>query len=142
MQGEEREAAKLFQELLRQSVRAGLFATMAEEVDALCGPHYRPDSQSVYHRAGSEIGVAYLHGGKESIRQPRVRHETGGEVRLASYEVASSPMVLFDQVVAAVDQGLSVRGVERAMDKALSKSAVSRMWIEKGREQIELLRNR
>ena len=82
MQGEEREAAKLFQELLRQSVRAGLFAVMAEEVDALCGPRYRPDSQSVYQRAGSEIGVAYLDGGKESIRRPRVRHETGGEVRL------------------------------------------------------------
>ena len=142
MQGEEREAAKLFQELLRQSVRAGLFATMAEEVDALCGPRYRPDSQSVYQRAGSEIGVAYLDGGKESIRRPRVRHEAGGEVRLASYEAASSPMGLFDQVVAAVAQGLSVRGVERAMDKAVSKSAVSRMWAEKSREQLELLRNR
>jgi putative transposase len=142
MQGEEREAAKLFQELLRQSVRAGLFAVMAEEVDALCGPRYRPDSQSVYQRAGSEIGVAYLDGGKESIRRPRVRHETGGEVRLASYEAASSPLGLFDQVVAAVAQGLSVRGVERAMDKALSKSAVSRMWAEKSREQLDLLRNR
>ena len=142
MQGEEREAAKLFQELLRQSVRAGLFAAMAEEVEALCGPRYRPDSQSVYHRAGSETGVAYLDGGKESIRRPRVRHETSGEVRLASYEAASSPMGLFDQVVATVAQGLSVRGVERAMDKALSKSTVSRMWVEKSREQLELLRNR
>ena len=142
MQGEEREAAKLFQELLRQSVRAGLFAAMAEEVEALCGPRYRPDSQSVYHRAGSETGIAYLDGGKESIRRPRVRHETSGEVRLASYEAASSPMGLFDQVVATVAQGLSVRGVERAMDKALSKSTVSRMWAEKSREQLELLRNR
>jgi len=142
MQGEEREAAKLFQELLRQSVRAGLFAVMAEEVEALCGPRYRPDSQSVYHRAGSETGIAYLDGGKESIRRPRVRHETSGEVRLASYEAASSPMGLFDQVVATVAQGLSVRGVERAMDKALSKSTVSRMWAEKSREQLELLRNR
>ena len=142
MQGEEREAAKLFQELLRQSVRAGLFAAMAEEVEALCGPRYRPDSQSVYHRAGSETGIAYLDGGKESIRRPRVRHETSGEVRLASYEAASSPMGLFDHVVATVAQGLSVRGVERAMGKALSKSTVSRMWAEKSREQLELLRNR
>ena len=125
MQGEEREAAKLFQELLRHSVRAGLFTVMAEEVEALCGPRYRPDSQSVYHRAGSETGIAYLDGGKESIRRPRVRHETSGEVRLASYEAASSPMGLFDHVVATVAQGLSVRGVERAMDKALSKSTVS-----------------
>jgi hypothetical protein len=121
MQGEEREAAKLFKEVLRQSVRAGLFAVMAEKVEALCGPRYRPDSQSVYHRAGSETGVAYLDGGKESIRRPRVRHETGGEVRLASYEAESSPMGLFDQVVAAVAQGLSVRGAERALDKAVEQ---------------------
>jgi transposase-like protein len=121
MQGEEREAAKLFKEVLRQSVRAGLFAVMAEKVEALCGPRYRPDSQSVYHRAGSETGVAYLDGGKVSIRRPRVRHETGGEVRLASYEAESSPMGLFDQVVAAVAQGLSVRGAERALDKAVEQ---------------------
>jgi hypothetical protein len=121
MQGEEREAAKLFKEVLRQSVRAGLFAVMAEKVEALCGPRYRPDSQSVYHRAGSETGVAYLDGGKESIHRPRVRHETGGEVRLASYEAESSPMGLFDQVVAAVAQGLSVRGAERALDKAVEQ---------------------
>lgn len=142
MQGEEREAAKLFHQLLRQSVRAGLFAAMAEEVEALCGPRYRPDPQSLCHRAGSESGVAYLDGGKEPIRRPRVRHETDGEVRLATYEAASSPLGLFDQVVAAVAQGLPVRGVERAMDKAVSKSAVSRMWVEKSREQLELLRSR
>ena len=142
MQGEEREAAKLFHQMLRQSVRAGLFAAMAEEVEALCGPRYRPDHQSLCHRAGSEAGVAYLDGGKEAIRRPRVRHKTEGEVRLATYEAASSPLGLFDQVVAAVAQGLPVRGVERALDKAVSKSAVSRMWAEKSREQLELLRNR
>jgi len=142
MQGEEREAAKLFHQMLRQSVRAGLFAAMAEEVEALCGPRYRPDHQSPCHRAGSETGVAYLDGGKEAIRRPRVRHKTEGEVRLATYEPASSPLGLFDQVVAAVAQGLPVRGVERALDKAVSKSAVSRMWAEKSREQLELLRNR
>lgn len=142
MQGEEREAAKLFHQMLRQSVRAGLFAAMAEEVEALCGPRYRPDHQSLCHRAGSEAGVAYLDGGKESIRRPRVRHDTDGEVRLATYEAASSPLGLFDQVVAAVAQGLPVRGVERAMDKAVSKSTVSRMWAEKSREQLEVLRNR
>lgn len=142
MQGEEREAAKLFHQLLRQSVRAGLFAAMAEEVEALCGPRYRPDPQSLCHRAGSEAGVAYLDGGKEAIRRPRVRHETDGEVRLATYEAASSPLGLFDQIVAAVAQGLPVRGVERALDKAVSKSTVSRMWAEKSREQLEVLRNR
>ncbi len=142
MQGEEREAAKLFQELLRQSVRAGLFGAMAEEVEALCGPRYRPETDCAYRRAGSEAGSAYLDGGKESIRRPRVRHQVEGEVRLSTYEAASSPQGLFEQVVAAVAQGLPVRGVERAMDQAVSKSTASRMWVDKSREQLELLRGR
>lgn len=142
LQGEEREAADLFRQLLRQSVRAGLFEAMAEEVEALCGPRYHPDHQSLLHRAGSEKGVAYLDGGKEEIRRPRVRHESDGEVRLATYEAASSPLGLFEQIVASVAQGLPVRGVERATGKAVSKSAASRMWAEKSREQLELLRNR
>ena len=142
LQGEEQEAAKLMRQLLRQSVRAGLFAAMAEEVEALCGPRYHPDDQCVYRRAGSEKGVAYMDGGKEEIRRPRVRHETDGEVRLATYDAASSQRGLFEQVVAAVAQGLPVRGVERATGRAVSKSAASRMWAEKSREQLELVRNR
>lgn len=142
LQGEEREAANLFRQLMRQAVRVGLYEAMAEEVEALCGPRYRPDSQSCYQRAGSERGIAYLDGGKEEIRRPRVRHETEGEVKLATYEAASSQQGLFDQIVALVAQGLPVRGVERATGKALSKSAASRMWAEKSREQLELLRSR
>jgi transposase-like protein len=142
LQGEEREAANLFRQVLRQAVRVGLYEAMADEVEALCGPRYRPDHQSACHRAGSEKGVAYLDGGKQEIRRPRVRHETDGEVRLATYEAASSPQGPFEQVVAVVAQGLPLRGVERATGKALSKSTASRMWAEKSREQLELLRNR
>jgi putative transposase len=104
LQGEEKEAANFFRQLLRQSVRAGLLEAMAEEVEALCGPRYRPDPQSPYHRAGSETGVAYLDGGREEILRPRVRHETDGEVRLATYEAASSSRNLFDQIVPSVAQ--------------------------------------
>jgi hypothetical protein len=37
---------------------------------------------------------------------------------------------------------MSQEKLKEAMDKALSKSAVSLMWAEKSREQLELLRNR
>jgi putative transposase len=142
LQGEEREAALLFREMLHRSVRLGLYEAMAEEVERLCGPRYKPDPESRFQRAGSEKGVAYLDGGKDEIRRPRVRHETEGEVRLATYAAASSPQGLFEQVVAAVAQGLPVRGVERALDGAVSKSEASRMWADKSREQLELLRGR
>src|SRR5690606_36085913 len=128
--------------MMKGVVRLGLLEAMAEEVEALCGPRYRPDPEGACHRAGSERGVAFLDGKKEAIRRPRVRHETDGEVRLATYEAAPSPQGMFDQVVAAVAQGMPVRGVERAMDGAVSKSEASRMWVEKSREQLALLRGR
>lgn len=55
--------------------------------------------------------MAYLDGGKEQIRRPRVRHEKDGEVRLATYEAESSPQGLFEKVAASVMQGMPVRGV-------------------------------
>ena len=142
LQGEEREAAQMFREMMRGAVRAGLLEAMREEVEAICGPRYRPDPESRLRRAGSEKGIAYMDGGKEEIIRPRVREKGGKEVRLATYEAASSPQGLFDQIVAAVAQGLPVRGCESAMNKALSKSEISRMWVEKSREQLEALRAR
>jgi len=142
LQGEEREAAQMFREMMRGAVRAGLLEAMKEEVEAICGPRYRPDPEARLRRAGSEKGIAYVDGGKEKIIRPRVREKGGKEVRLATYEAASSPQGLFDQIVAAVGQGLPVRGCARAMNKALSKSEISRMWVEKSREQLEALRSR
>ena len=110
LQGEEREAAMLFREMLHRSVRLGLYEAMAEEVERLCGPRYRPDPDSPFQRAGSEKGVAYLDGGKDEIRRPRVRHETEGEVKLATYAAASSLQGLFEQVVAAVAKGCRCAG--------------------------------
>lgn len=142
MQGEAKQAAELFNEMMRQATRAALFEMMAEEVETLCGPRYRPDPGSSCHRAGTEKGVAYLDGGKEEIVRPRVRHETDGEVSLASYRAASDQHGLFGKIVNSLAQGLPARGAERAFGKAVSKSAVSRMWVEKSRQQLEALRNR
>jgi transposase-like protein len=142
LQGEEKEAVRLFQDLMQRAVRLGLYEAMQSEVEMLCGPRYRPDAECSCRRAGSEHGIAYLNGGKEELIRPRVREKDGGEVRLSTYEAASSPLGLFDQVVAAVGQGLAIRGAERAMDKALSKSEISRMWVDKSREQLEVLRSR
>ena len=142
MQGEEKEAANLFNSMMRQAVRAGLYEMMAEEVEALCGPRYRPDPDSPCHRAGSEKGVAFLEGAREEIRRPRVRHETEGEVELASYRAASSQRGLFERIVAGLAEGLPVRGAERALGKAVGRSSISRMWVEKSREQLDLVRSR
>jgi putative transposase len=142
LQGGEREASELFKELIRGSVREAFWQMMTDEVELLCGPRYRPDEASQYQRAGSEKGSVYLEGGKEEMRRPRVRHEENGEVKLESYRAASSQAGLFEQIVGMVGEGMSQRGVGRASKGTLSKSAVSRMWEEKSREQLALLRGR
>lgn len=141
MQGEAAEAAELMDQICRNAVRAGLLAAMESEVEALCGRKYHPEPQSDYRRAGSETGQAYINGTREMIRRPRVRDEAG-EVKLATYQVASDQRGIFEQVVAALDEGVSSRGACRLSKGALSKSAASRMWVEKSREQLATLRER
>ena len=99
--------------MIQGVVRLGLFEAMKEEVDSLCGRRYQPDPHSDCQRAGSERGVAYLDGEKESVIRPRVRSKEGSEVRLATYEAASSPKGMFDQVIAQrLDGANAVRTVE------------------------------
>jgi len=139
-QASEVEAVELMQQTLRQSVRLALFEAMEQEVNLLCGSKYKP-SGSEFKRAGSEIGSVYLNGEKETIRRPRVRDQKG-EVKLEVYQAASSQRNLFDEVVGYVEQGLSQRGAARSKAEGLSKSAASRMWLEKSLEQLELVRTR
>jgi len=142
LQGGEREASELFNELIRGSVRAAFWQMMADEVEMLCGPHYQPNSDSEHRRAGSEKGSVYLNGDKEEMRRPRVRHREEGEVTLESYRAASNQEGLFEKIVGLVGEGMSQRGIERASKGTISKSAVSRMWEDKSREQLALLRER
>jgi len=113
LQGDESQASELFNEMLRTSVRLGLFAAMEEEINSLCGAKYFPDPDSDYQRAGSEIGSAYINGQKEQIHRPRVRHKEGGEVKLTTYQAASSQRNLFAEVVSALGEGISSRGMTR-----------------------------
>jgi transposase-like protein len=142
LQGGEREAAELMNEVLRGCVREAFWHLMSEEVEALCGPRYRPDPDSAYHRAGSEQGSVFLDGGKEEITRPRVRHDTEGEVRLDSYAAASSQQGLFEEIVGLVGEGISQRGLARSGKATISKSSISRMWEEKSRAQLAALRER
>jgi len=136
----DKDAARLLNETLRGCVRAAFFDAMREEVDALCGPKYKP-VENPYHRAGSEVGRAYLGGEKEAVIRPRVRHEEDGEIGLEVYKAASQAS-LFDEVTALLGQGISQRGLARAKSGSLSKSAAGRMWEAKSREQLAHLRGR
>jgi len=142
VQGEEREAATLMNEILRRCVRGSLLDLMAEEVEALCGPRYKPDPESDYRRAGNSPVNVFVDDQKEQISRPRVRTKSGEEVELVTHQIAASPQRIFDQVVSGIEQGLPIRGSSRAVKGSISKSEASRMWVERSREQLAELRNR
>jgi len=141
LQGGEHEASGLFNEMLRGIVRGALLDAMAEEVTALCGPRHHPPEDAACRRAGSEVGSVYLAGRKEEVRRPRVR-DGEGEVVLDLYAAASRQSNLYDEVIASLVAGGTSRGVSKAVHGAIGKSAVSKMWKEKGQERIEHLRSR
>ncbi|MFT7172068.1 MAG: hypothetical protein ACI9NQ_000277 [Paracoccaceae bacterium] len=58
LQGGEKEASALFNELLRVTIRKGLLGVMPQEMESLGGPRHHPDLESSCHRAGSEKGTA------------------------------------------------------------------------------------
>jgi len=107
LQGDEKQASELFNEMMRKSVRLGLLAALEEEVASLCGPKYQPASDSPCCRAGSEKGSAYINGEREEITRPRVRHEDDGEVVLNTYRAARSQRNLFADVTSAMLEGMS-----------------------------------
>ena len=76
------------------------------------------------------------------MKRPRVRHVEDGEVELDSYRAASSQAGLFKEVFGLVAEGMSQRGLGRVKKDDISKSAISRMWEEKSREQLSLVRER
>ena len=57
---------------------------MMEEVEALCGPRYRPTRGSAHRRAGTEKGVLRHGARREAIAAGK------GEVALESYGYTSS----------------------------------------------------
>jgi transposase-like protein len=141
-QANDEEARRLFQLMLRGSVRQGLMDAMATEVQMLCGPRYAPDPDAPCRRAGSERGIAFINGTKEEITRPRVRLQEGQEVPLQTYQMARDRNLIFDQVVEAIAAGMPVRGVEECFGGAVKRTQASAMWVEKSRERLEQFRSR
>ena len=67
---------ELMRAYLRASAQYALAEILDEEVESLCGSKHEQGKDRVYRRAGSEKGIMYSNGKKQSIRRPRVRKQT------------------------------------------------------------------
>ena len=130
---------------LREAIKRALWEGMLEEVQELCGPKYRPETEAVHRRAGSGDGVFYCHGRKEGIKRPRVRvrrAEGEEEAPLKSYEQARQQTNIAAEVMAMMEEGLSTRSCQRVTQGAMSASVVSRQWVLCSAKRLEELRSR
>ena len=145
---ESSEAGRVFREFLRSQVRQSLVSIMAEEVQELCGPKYRPATDADCRRSGSAEGVAIVEGRRERVARPRVRRTkqdgTKEEVRLATYASAQESGQLDEMLVRAIIAGASGREMKQVHPDSpkTSKSSVSRLWKKEGVKLVARLRER
>ncbi len=130
--------------LLPPAVKA-FFAELDQEVKTLCGSRHSR-GEAAASRWGTQSGSIVLGNQRVSIARPRVRGSLGEE-ELKTYQRFQSP-ALFDQSV--FQEGLkrvSQRDYESGLPKiaasfGVSKSTVSRSWVNSTKKQVEKLLGR
>jgi len=142
-----REAASVFRDFLRGSVRQMICEVMASEVTELCGPKHRPND-SGYVRAGSSPGRVLVDGQREEVVRPRIRQEDANgvqqEVNLGTYQAAGDPEQLTALIIQALASGVSTREIKNVKPDSpgVSKSNVSRHWQQVGHKFVDEFRGR
>jgi putative transposase len=142
--------------LLALSVGVGLgvlHELMGEEVDDIVGPRGKHDPDRVAVRHGREAGEVTLGGRRVAVERPRVRTADGSEeARLSTYEHFADRDPLSRVVLERMLAGVSTRRLPRTQEpvgesveaeaRSVSKSAVSREFVARTRENLEALMSR
>jgi putative transposase len=142
--------------LLALSVGVGLGVMselMAEEVDEVVGPKGRHDPDRSAVRHGHEAGEVTLGGRRVPVERPRVRSADGREeLPLATYRHFADRDPLTRVVLEQMLAGVSTRRFERTREpvgteveaeaRSTSKSAVSREFVARTRENLQALMSR
>jgi len=142
--------------LLALSVGVGLgvlHELMAEEVDEVVGPKGKHDPDRAAVRHGREAGEVTLGGRRVAVERPRVRTADGqAEVPLQTYAHFADRDPLSRVVLEQLLAGVSTRRFERTREpvgeeveqesRSTSKSAVSREFVARTRENLDALMSR
>jgi transposase-like protein len=142
--------------LLALSVGVGLGVLeelMAEEVEDVCGPKGKHDPDRVAYRHGSDDGQVTLGGRRVAVRRPRMRSRHGEEeLPVRTYEHFARRDPLSRVVLERMLAGVSTRRYGRVQEpvgeqveigaRSTSKSAVSRTFVQRTRENLAQLMGR
>jgi putative transposase len=136
----------LISALIPPAVKAFLEAAKAE-VMRLAGARYDRKTGK-FSRYGSQRGSIVLGNQHVSIQRPRVRDtEENREVELETYTRFQDPSIFDRQVFHEGVKHVSQRDYEKGLPKiaasfGVSKSTVSRSWVNSTKKQIEIMQNR
>jgi putative transposase len=142
--------------LLALSVEVGLGVLrelLEEEVCELVGPKGKWNSDRTAVRHGHEDGEVTLGGRRVQVKRPRARTADGeSELPLRTYEHFAERDPLEEVVLERMLAGVSTRQHRRAREpvgeqveaeaRSTSKSAASRMFVQRTRDQLWRLMNR
>ena len=142
--------------LLALSVGVGLGVMaelMEEEVTDVVGPKGEHDPERTAVRHGHENGEVTLGGRRVAVERPRVRTADGGEeAQLQTYRHFADRDALSRVVLERMLAGVSTRRFPRTQEpvgervqaeaRSVSKSAVSREFVARTRENLEALMSR
>ena len=141
--------------LLALSVEVGLGVLrelLEEAVLEVVGPKGRWNRERAAVRHGHEDGVVTLGGRRVGVKRPRVRTADGESEVLETYDYFAGRDQLEGVVLERMLAGVSTRRYRRAQEpvgervegdgRSTSKSAVSRMFTQRTRDQLWELMNR
>lgn len=130
--------------LLPPAVKAFL-KELESEVEQVCGSMSKHGGQNL--RWGSQPGSIVLGNQHVAIEKPRVRSRDGQELNLETYKRFQDPTLFQEQVFAEGLKKVSQRDYQKGLQKitssfGVSKSSVSRKWINVTAKKIEELQKR
>jgi len=142
--------------LLALSVGVGLgvmHELMDSEVEEVCGPKGKHDSDRVAYRHGCDEGMVTLGARRVTVERPRMRtKDGGGELPLATYEHFASRDALSRVVLERMLAGISTRRFVRTQEpvgerveqqaRSVSKSSISRTFVARTAETLKALMSR
>ena len=130
--------------------RASMEAVLQLSAGTVAGPPHQGKAGGEVRRHGSQPGVVCLSTQKVRVRKPRLRKKGGGqqaEVPIPAYEAMQSDVALREKLSSILLRGVSTRSYEDVVPEmaetcGVSKSSVSREFIEASAEQLQDLAER
>ena len=137
-------------ELIEVSGRVVIETVLRMSVENLAGPPHPGKRNGELVRFGSQRGTVTLSNRKIKVDRPRLRKKgvgKGGEVEVPAYEGGQEDGALGERMRSSMRKGVSARNYEGVIGEmadsvGVSKSSVSRKFVEAGKAELKRLLDR